>query len=265
MNTKRKWYELLLPGLAVLLVLAVGAVQTAKAEYNENTGNYTDKSSTVDEDESTYMRQLTTVATATVQTTSCHASLVNYVWTKGSTKSLYGYAESWVRKDWTWYGEDDAPGGTLTWSYHAEGKPSVSGENDIPTPATQSATSVATADSDTSATLTLGGPAWVSADANGYVIDDGASGGDYSIHSDPTASITDSGKTTGGSSYVVFVEYEIDDSGVETIPEFTEYIYVRCDTEVAAYAFCSSSGGAESEAFITSSADADCDASFVSN
>ena len=263
MNTKRKWYDLLLPGLAVLLVLAVGAVQTARAGYySENTGNYTDKSSTVDEDESTYKRQLTTLATATVQTTSCHASLVNYVWTKGSTKSLYGYAESWVRKDWTWVDPppDDGPGGTLTWSYSAEGKPAVYGENDIPNPETQEATSVATADSDTSATLTSGGPVNVTADANGYVIDDGASGGGYKCV--PTSSITDSGKTTGGSSYAVFVEYEIDDNDVESIPANTNYIYVKCETKVSAYAFCGSSGGAESEAFITSTADADFDATF---
>lgn len=32
MNAKRKWYDLILPGLAVLVLLAAGAVQTANVE-----------------------------------------------------------------------------------------------------------------------------------------------------------------------------------------------------------------------------------------
>ena len=41
MSTKRKWYELLLPGLAALVVLATGTVQTANGgEYVEDTEAY---------------------------------------------------------------------------------------------------------------------------------------------------------------------------------------------------------------------------------
>lgn len=270
MNTKRKWYELLLPGLAVLLVLAVGAVQTAKAGYyGENTGNYTNRSSNVDVNEPTYKKYSTTLATAYVQGTSCHASLVNYLWTKGTYESLSGFAESWVRKDWTWYEGGTPAGGTLTWSYSAEGKPYVAGHNDIPNPETQSAMSIAGADSDTYARLDSGVPAYVKADAWGYMIDDGAAVGDYDIDSDPEATITDSEKTEeseSASSYVAFVEYEIDiEDEEEIIERGTNYFYVRCDTEVAATAYSSSSGGAESEVFITSTASADCDYTFVPN
>ena len=193
MNTKRKWYELLLPVLAVLLVLAVGAVQTARAGYVEDTdSDDTDKSSTIDETESTYIRKLQTLATANEGATSCHASFVeNYVWTKGAYKQLDGYAESWVLKDWTWDPPPETPkGGNLTWSYSAEGKPLVAGQNIIPNPETQSALSIAGADSDTWATLTSSGPAYVFADAWGIVEDDDASDGDWDISDDPTATIS---------------------------------------------------------------------------
>ena len=181
MKAKRRWYELLLPGMAVLLVLAAGNTQTANAEYINNTEYDNDEYETEEgPGEDVY---------ATSDSTE-GGSLSCYVYVdcdangvEGPT-STYGYAAGWGdwMTDWTWNGPpENAPGGTLVWGQSGRGNSYAYGDNALDG---GSATSCADADSDIHSYGTEGS-GYGSAGAWGYAIDLDWGQGNYSCSADP--------------------------------------------------------------------------------
>jgi hypothetical protein len=114
MNSKKRWYELLLSGMLILLLLASGILQTANAEYIEGEPEHDHDSYETYEDpgesnnassNSNSDGQLT----CTVQV-ECDANGVT------GPISTWSYAAAWgdYLIDWTWNGPpENAPGGTL--------------------------------------------------------------------------------------------------------------------------------------------------------
>jgi len=269
MKAKRKWYELLLPLVAALLVLAQGTVRTANAyEYVEGDPEYYSfESEDYNRGNSTYWEFAYADGDAT-EAGVCSCQAWSIAWAEGDSAYAFAEATGLWSIDWTWNGPPgEAPGGTLDWSHYGNGDSYASGHNEIDDPNTQSATSVSDADTYTSGSGTEGSASG-SSYVYGYVVDYNKASGDISYSGNPSIdfkiSFMKNDKDNGW--YEIALEWDLYTGDEEDISEGTTYIYFdgAADCESAASAN-SNASGAESECEGDADADVSISASFEPN
>ena len=269
MNAKRRWYELLLPGLAVLLVVAAGSFQTAKAyEYVQNDPvAYADDSDDYYRGDSTYTESATSTGVADANTGSCSCSVD--VYTKATGNSAWADADGYGTYviDWGWTGPPGvAPGGTLTWSQSATGSAYAYGYNYLTSPSTQWASSASDAESESWSTGTEGS-AYADIYVWGSITDGDTIDGDTSASASPSEGLQTSTPQEYRTppDYAMYISswtFSADDD--ETIAWGTTYVYFAGGADCSALA-SSGSGGTgvpEANAHGEATATADVSASF---
>jgi hypothetical protein len=246
MKAKKRWYELLLPTLAALLVLLTGTVQTAKAytygidcdfdyqEYESSDGS------------GEYFAWANATSDAGHGNCECIASAATQAQNTGS-----GTAESWSygwhMTYWTWNGppESTPPGGTLSWQVSGNGVAEAGGHNYLGAPGdhanTDSSGASEVSGSGTEVSAYGGGDAW------GYAVDKDDSDCDFSTSADPSEDldITASGASSDGKQYEAYVEWDFESSDDETIASGTSYVFFIGVVACASESSVSTSGTAQ--------------------
>ncbi len=124
MNAQRRWYELLLPGMAVLLVLSSGTLRTAKAyDYIQDPWEGCKyESDPVDESSSSHTEWGYATAKADVEY-ECKCKAIAYAEANDNSADASVNSQALWLTSWTWDGppESNPPGGELTWDHDADG------------------------------------------------------------------------------------------------------------------------------------------------
>ena len=126
MNAKRRWYELLLTCMTMLLVLAGGNVQTANAQYSYDQSDwesYEYSSDPIWDPQSSYVEWAKATTKADVEG-ECECTAEAYAKANDDRADADAYSQASWFTDWTWNGppESNPPGGELTWSHDAYGE-----------------------------------------------------------------------------------------------------------------------------------------------
>jgi len=252
MNAKRKWYDLILPGLAVLVLLAAGAVQTANAEYVQGDPEYdSDKY-----ESETGPGEDNTADSSASPEGSCESTTWNECSADGEgPENTYCYAYAWASWmiDWEWNGPPaEAPGGTLTWSNDFDGNAYAYGNNVV---TSGSAEAASDAYSDTGSEGTEGsasgfGSCW------GYVVNhekgegmyDGEGNPEEDYYKYPIWSLLPASYSLG-----VTWSFESTDNN-EDISSGTTYVYfgggVGCDSAATANAYGTATSDGASDSLV---------------
>jgi len=264
MNAKKRWYELLLPGLAILLVLAAGHIQTANAiyDYIEGEPEYdSDESEDYNRTYSTYIERAYTNGDAT-ESGFCTCEAWSYSWAEDDNASASAEAEAWWMIDWTWNGPPEyAPGGSLAWTHNGNGDSYASGHNEIG--GSNHAICASQANGQTVASGTEG-LAYGTSSASGQVYDLNMAQGDTSASGYPSVKFKVSymHKRRDYGFYEMAIDWDLYTSDEESIPEYTTYIYFSGNV------YCYSSSITHSDASGTeaeSEGDSDNDVSIAAN
>ena len=247
MNAKRRWYEILLPGMAVLLVLAAGTIQTANAEYVEGAPQH--GHDTYESEEGPGENVSAVSNSNSSGQLSCQIQVecdANGVTGPGST---YGYAAAWgdYLIDWTWNGPpENATGGTLDWSQNGFGNSYSWGDNTVDD---GYAESYSDADSEIHSYGTEGsgyGSGWTW----GKVIGENWGVGTYVPGRNPWEdySMGDTHDEANIGWYSMGMAWQFTPDYVETIPEGTTYVYFSGGADCDGAAAANASGIADSHA-----------------
>jgi len=259
MNAKKKWYELILPVMTILSVLAAGLIQNTNAEYVKSTQHDHDK---YESEEGPGENVFATSYSDASGELSCQVRV--YCDADGVTGpvSTYGYAAAWAdwQIDWTWNGPpENAPGGTLDWSHDGSGNAYAWGNNVLDG---GTAESYADADSETHSygnDVSAYGSGWTW----GFVIDndwgvavnipDGIPPDDFHVGDEVER------KGLGWYSYGLGWQFNPDYE--ETIPSGTTYVYFTggadCDCAASANANDAAESHANSDSYASVSLYAD--------
>lgn len=269
MNSKGRWYELLLATLAALVIMASGIVQSANAEYVEgNPEPYYDDSDDYNRGSSTYTEKATSTSDAT-SGGSCSCYAYAKAWAKGNSASADADSYGTWLIDWAWNGPPgEAPGGSLDWSQWATGTAGAWANNYVPSPSTQWATSASSGDSESWSTGTEGS-AYADVGAWGYAEDGDTAGGDTSGNADPTENL-DPGVVNEYDTppdYAMTMDgWSFSASNEEGIASGTTYVYFAGGATCDAAASAGSGGtGEEATAEGDASVSASVGADFYSN
>jgi len=247
MNAKRRWYELLLAGMAVLLVLAAGTIQTANAEYVEGTPQHDhDK---YESEEGPGEDVYATSNSNEYGELSCQVHVYCDADGVSGPTSTWGYAAGWgdYLIDWTWSGApEDAPGGTLDWSQSGIGNAYAWGNNVING---GTAESYAEADSETHSYGTQAsayGTNWTW----GFVIDNNRGVGLNRPQASPwdDFSYGTPVEREGNGWYSYGLGWQFNPDYEETIPEGTTYVFFSGGADCDSAASANASGIADSHA-----------------
>ncbi|UCG49355.1 MAG: hypothetical protein JSU94_06135 [Phycisphaerales bacterium] len=267
MRVKIKRFRWLLPTLAILSLLALGATQTAIAdEYDEDleTDTYVDDPDDIftsteieDGDASAYANEGGYV--------SCSADA--YTWaTDGAGASTNPSAWASWKKTWEWDGSpENAPGGTLSWSLDGDGFAESWGGVDVGN--NGGGLSVGDADSSTYSGST-GSSAYGIANAFGYVQNQEYATATASISASVTPNPNRQTVEKYYGSYYASIRWGIYDSSDDNIASGTTYIYFygKASCECLSASGAGPSGaGAEASTDVNANADANVTASFTSN
>ncbi len=258
MNTKRRWYELLLSSVIACLLLGAGAVQTANAYQYEQDEDW-------DTDYYEYESGFGAWAYTNPEASSgsCSCSAIALTGTEGdscyASASCYGWYMIW----WTWNGPPgEAPGGSLSWSVGGSGSASASGSTSITYPGDE-ATSCADADSDIWGSGTEGsangsGAAW------GSVSDYELGSCGTSAYGDPEddfeAGEPEEDETYGG--YSASISWSLDSGDSESIPSGTTSVYFDGGADCSGSSSSNGTGSGEASGDGNSSASVSVGASF---
>jgi len=124
MNAKRRWYELLLSGMTVLLILLTGTVRISNA-YEYEPGDwegYKDADYTPPDSGPTWFENALAYSNADEETGVCTCRAYTDAKAKGDYAIADADSYALLLTDWTWNGPpESAPGGYLTWIHDAEG------------------------------------------------------------------------------------------------------------------------------------------------
>jgi hypothetical protein len=240
MNVKKKWKELLVPGLAALVLLMAGTVQIANAYvYVEDEYAFTNiDASGMDSGAPGYYTNGNGDAYAD-ETGFCICESIADTYTKTCEYSTSAYAvtNAIYKIDWTWNGPPgEAPGGTLSWSLDGVGGSYVSGVNylaeidDTAYSSSNGESGLAGLGTGQSAVHGIG-QSW------GWVEDKDDSDCDFSTSANPVndLTITDSDADNDYRSYEAYVlwNYESDDD--VAITSGNTYVYfmggVQCEAD----------------------------------
>ena len=254
MNAKRRWYELVLPGLAALALLAAGTVETAKAEgeYVENVETSEYETDDYHVWTSTYREFAYTAADASEESGVCSCSAWNITWAKNDIADASARARGVWLIDWTWDGPaEEAPGGTLDWTHYGHGEVYAAGANTLEDPNTESATSLSIGESKTWSVSTEGS-AHADIQASGYAEDLDPGDGGVERVAVPWEDYWDDGKDeySGSGWYSYGIDNWVLDTGdEEDIPQYTTYVYFGGWASCESFAFSAATGaGVESAA-----------------
>jgi len=261
MNTKRRWYELLLTNMTVILFLVTGTIQTANADYIASDPVYDDD--TYESEEGPGEDIYATSDSTEGGGLSCYVFVDCDADGIEGPESTYGYAAGWAdwQKDWTWNGPPgNAPGGTLDWSQNGRGNSYAYGDNALNG---GSADSLADAESGVYSYGTEGS-GYGSAYAWGYATDNNWGLGNYSCSADPSEdfSIGDTNYNFGIGWYSYAVEWEFETGDEESIPSGTTYVWFAGGADCDCAASANASDEADSRANSDSSASVSLSASF---
>jgi hypothetical protein len=252
MNAQRRWYELLLLGMTLLLIMATGNIQTAKAQYQYVRGDpqYDHDTYETEEGPGEYNGASSNATPGGESSCSvwadCDANGVS------GPSSTYAYASAWGdwQIDWTWSGPpEEAPGGTLDWyARNGRGNAYAWGSNKLYS-GSASADALSDADGDISSYGTQGsssatGGAW------GAVQDNDWGYGFYRAWADPWEDYHEGDVTDRDSAgwYSYGVPWEFDTEGHENIPSGTTYVCFTGGADCDCAASANASGDAESSA-----------------
>lgn len=265
MSTKRRWYELLLPSLVILLVLAAVTVKTANAyEYVQGDWEgYAYESAEIRDIGSTWEEYATTSSNANEETGVCKCLLYVYAKAKDDFALADADAYAFLLTDWTWDGPPgDAPGGELTWIHDAGGaKTGAWGNN------TESATSSSGASAGSWSTGTEGS-AWAYIDVCGYITNGETIDGECVPDADPYGEL-DPGEVneyTTPPEYAFTVDgWSFSTGDEEIIASGTTYIYFAGGIDCEAMAVTTNRGTEYwAQAFADAEAEIEVDADFDS-
>lgn len=250
MSTRRRLYELLLPGLAAVAMIATGIVQTANAEYVEDIDYGNDSY----ESEEGPGEDNNAVGTADEQG-ECTCMVYADCDANGVEGPESTYANAWAYGtfiiDWTWNGPPGgAPGGTLDWSVGGGGNAYAYGYNKVPD-------GDATSASDAESEIWSDDPndsSYGSGYAYGAAIDEDEPWGNWSWDADPNegfrANSTNRWAEKGNYSYSIEWEFEAGNPE-EEIASGTTYIYFAggayCDCAASANAYDTAESHANSD------------------
>ena len=244
MNAKRRWYELLLPILAVFLFLMVSTVKTTTA-YDYIEGNpefdYDESDVYYETNNSTYIEAAYANGDAT-ESGFCTCQAWSYSWAEDDIANASAEASAWWMIDWTWNGPPEyAPGGTLEWTHNGNGDSYASGENTIE--GANHASSASQANGYTSVTGTEGSAYGISS-ASGQVYDLNMASASHSASGEPSGDfkISNIEDHAWYGWYEQAVDWDLYTEDEESIPEYTTYIYF------AGGAYCFSSSITSSDA-----------------
>jgi hypothetical protein len=243
MNAKRRWYELLLPGVVMLLVITAGTVKTANAQYAYIQGDWEGtKYESPDYwwSTSSYIEYANAYSNPNELTGVCDCDI--YVQAKAKDDYAVADADSYayLQTDWTWNGPpESAPGGYLTWIQDASGSVTAAwGYN----------TETATSSSEASTGSWSGGTegsAYADVEVWGYIEDGETADGDTSTDADPFVEF-DEGTVTEYDTppdYVFSVDgWSFSTGDTEVIASGTTYIYFAGGIDCEALAATTNTG-----------------------
>jgi hypothetical protein len=125
MNAQRRWYELLLHGMAVILVLAAGTVKTANADgyVQDPWEKYEYYSPRIRDFTESHQAEGKATAKADGQY-KCVCTAEAYAIANDDRADASANSQASWFTDWTWDGppESNPPGGKLTWTHDAYGE-----------------------------------------------------------------------------------------------------------------------------------------------
>lgn len=254
MTVKRRWYELLLPGLAFVAIMVSLTMQNAFASYVEDSDYGYDSY----ESEEGPGEDNNAVGSADEE-----GECVCTVWADCDANGVEGpestYANAWAYGtyiiDWTWNGPPgEAPGGTLDWSIDGGGNSYAYGYNKVPD---GDATSVADANSGIWSDGTEGS-AYANGEAYGAAIDEGEPWGDWTWDAVPWQGFSQgpTNRWAEKGNYSFSIEWEFAASNPEEdIASVTTYVYFSggadcgCASSANAYDTAESHANSDSYAF----------------
>lgn len=262
MSTKRRWYELLLPGLVILLVLAAGMVKTANA-YDYVASNWEGDeyaSEYIWDWDSTWEVYEDASSSADEGTLECECTVDVHAYAKDDYAVADVDSYALLLRDWTWNGppESTAPGGDLTWTHVASGSSTVAwGDNE------ESATSSSSAEAGSWSSGTEGS-AYADVEAWGYITDGTTFNGGCETDANPPGSFDegDVGSYTTHPAYSFWIDgWSFETGNTEVIDSGTTYIQFYGGIDCEAYAVTTNTGttywshaGAEASAEVQVSA-----------
>lgn len=125
MNAKKRWYELLLPGMAILLVFVAGTVKNANAyDYIQDEWVPYEYASDLIWNPPTSSYQEWAYATAIAEEEyECQCTAEAFAKAKDDRADANADSQASWFTDWTWDGppESNKPGGELAWFHNAYG------------------------------------------------------------------------------------------------------------------------------------------------
>ena len=246
MSTKRRWYEILLAGMVILLVLAAGTVRTANAwQYELDEEPYTYESDDYDRNTSTYVEFAE--ATATASNGECYCKTDTYTHAENDTAWADAEAYGIWMMDWTWNGppESNPPGGSLDWDHDGGGYVFLNGSTGAEDPG-QHALCASTADNSTWSTGTSISSVCGSGEAWGVVEDSDYGACGVSAEGVPSEDleITDEDEIPNYGYYRADISWSFETSKIDSIASGTTLVQFYSVASCDAASFSGSSGGA---------------------